>query len=112
MDLEEINNSRPVEFGLKAHQIEMIKNTFSQFPEIEEVWIYGSRARGDFGRASDIDLCIIKPTIDHSTYLKVFSELDELFIPFKFDLTVFDKLTNDKLKESIQKEGVVFKIKN
>jgi len=107
MDLAKMVNVEPVKFGLKAHQIEMIKQVLTKFEQIQEVWIYGSRARGDFGRSSDIDLCI-KDAIDFSVYLSVLTELDELFIPFKFDLVRFDKLDNPKLKANILLDGQIF----
>ena len=107
MDLSKINDFTPVEFGLQPHQINMIRRVFERFPQIQEVWIYGSRSRGDFGRASDIDLCLKDP-VDFGTYSQIFGQLDELFIPFKFDLVRFDELENEKLKENIRREGQVF----
>ncbi len=42
-------------FGLEQKDIDLIRDTFKMFPEIEEVIIYGSRASGDYRSGSDID---------------------------------------------------------
>lgn len=94
-------------FGLKPHQIQMIQKVFVDFPEISEVWLYGSRARGDFQRASDIDFCLFDE-IGFSIYLDILNKLDDLYIPFKFDLTRFKKLDNQNLKNNILKEKKLF----
>jgi len=45
-------------FGLKAKHIAAIRNAFRQYPSIEQVVLYGSRAKGNYRTGSDIDLTI------------------------------------------------------
>lgn len=45
-----------MKFGLKDETIEHVHDVFSRFPQIEEVIIYGSRAKGTYRNGSDIDL--------------------------------------------------------
>ena len=42
----------------RPDMIELTK-VFSKFPEIEEALIYGSRAKGNFKKGSDVDVAVI-----------------------------------------------------
>jgi len=44
--------------GLTEADINCIRTAIEQFPEIEEAVIFGSRAKGTYKKASDIDLAI------------------------------------------------------
>jgi predicted nucleotidyltransferase len=54
--------SLPLQFGLKPSTIECINQVFAQYPEIEQAVLYGSRAKGNYRRGSDIDLTVTYPT--------------------------------------------------
>ena len=45
-------------YGLRDRSYKELLDILSSIPEIEEVLIFGFRARGDFWRASDVDLSI------------------------------------------------------
>lgn len=45
-------------FGLDPKHIAAIQRVFRCFPEIDQVIIYGSRAKGNETKGSDIDLSI------------------------------------------------------
>ena len=45
--------------GLNNTDVEKIKTLFDLYPEIEKVILYGSRAKGTFKPASDIDLTLV-----------------------------------------------------
>ncbi|WP_256201110.1 nucleotidyltransferase domain-containing protein [Thermoanaerobacter thermocopriae] len=47
-----------MKFGLSDKLIDSLKDIFKKYPQIKRVVIYGSRARGDFKPASDIDIAI------------------------------------------------------
>lgn len=47
-----------MKFGLSDIYLEQIKSAVSSIPEIDEVVIYGSRARGDYSPTSDIDITL------------------------------------------------------
>ncbi|MGL5710507.1 MAG: nucleotidyltransferase domain-containing protein, partial [Cetobacterium sp.] len=44
--------------GLKEREIDEIKILHHLFPQINQIIIFGSRARGDYNRTSDIDIAI------------------------------------------------------
>lgn len=53
-----------MKFGLSDIYLEQIKSAVSSIPEIDEVVIYGSRARGDYSPTSDIDITLLM-TVDN-----------------------------------------------
>ncbi|WP_298438887.1 nucleotidyltransferase domain-containing protein [Geobacter sp.] len=53
-------------FGLKRSTVGKITGVFAAVPEIEEVILYGSRAKGNYRKGSDIDLTIKGKGVPHS----------------------------------------------
>lgn len=98
-------------FGLKQQVIDSINECFDQFPQVESVTIYGSRAKGNYKIGSDIDLCIMG-ILDYNNLLKLENQLDELLLPYKIDISVYDKINNSDLLDHIQRVGQVFYRKN
>lgn len=94
--------------GLAIEDIELIREVFSRHENIEKVLIYGSRAMGNYKPASDIDLTLIGSHIDLGLQNEIELELDDLMLPYKFDISVYDKITNSEFLELIQKEGKEF----
>jgi len=97
-----------MDFGFTEKQISLIKDIFSQFPEISEVIIFGSRAMGNYKKGSDVDLAI-KGKIDEKIILKLSRKLnDESPLPHIFDVIKYDDISNEKLKEHISSFGKIF----
>lgn len=94
--------------GLTKEDVDKIKAVFSKYPQIEKVLIYGSRAMGNYKPASDIDLTLIGRNIDLSLKLKIEFELDDLMLPYKFDISIFDKITNPEFIDHINRVGMEF----
>lgn len=94
--------------GLKSSDIERIKAIFSNFSQIEKVLLYGSRAMGNYRPASDIDLTIIGNDIDLTLQQKIELELDDLLLPYKFDISIYNKINNPDFLHSINKTGKLF----
>lgn len=94
-------------YGLKERDIEKIKSVFCEYPEIDKVMIYGSRAKGDYRKNSDIDLSIVGG-VNLDKILSIETKLDDLFLPYEFDLSIFNKIKNIALKEHINRVGLTF----
>ena len=62
-------------FGLSEKTIEIIKKLLSNYPQIKEVKIFGSRAKGNYKPSSDIDLALFG-NIDDKLLRHIASELD------------------------------------
>lgn len=73
--------------------------------EIDKIILFGSRARGDYKRNSDIDLAVFPlPGFNKAGYLA--SDIDDLETLLKIDVVFINKNTDAKLMENIQREGV------
>jgi len=97
-----------MKFGLKDEVITNICNVFSNFAEIEKVIIYGSRAKGNYKNGSDIDLTLFGDGLEYSILSKLDFQLEELYLPYTFDISIFNMISNADLKEHISSVGQVF----
>lgn len=97
-----------MKYGLEDHIIDQIIDRLKNFVFIEKVVIYGSRAKGNFKEGSDIDLCLYGKEIDRSSLLRVELALDDLLLPYTFDLSAYNLLTNPELIAHINRRGIIF----
>ena len=96
------------EFGLPDKTITLIRQTLAAFPAVEKAVLYGSRANGTYRRGSDIDLTLIGDQLDLFLLGKIAGRLDESPIPYQVDLSLWSLIDNVKLREHIERVGVVF----
>lgn len=98
-----------MKYGLRDSTIEMINSVFEKHSQIDEVILYGSRAKGNFKIGSDIDLSIktAKDTSMHFLRL-IKNELEELPMLYSFDVSLYHHISNPALKEHIDRVGKVF----
>jgi predicted nucleotidyltransferase len=97
-----------MEFGLPPATIHKIRNVFSGFPAIERAVIYGSRAKGSYKTGSDIDLTLFGEKLTFDILADVLDTLDELLLPYTFDISLYAKIDNPALREHIDRVGKIF----
>ncbi len=96
-------------FGLDEKTINDIIEILKRYEEVESAKIFGSRARGDYRKASDIDIALFGDNLTFSINTKIFYEIDDLYLPYKIDLINFNSIgSENKIKDIILKEGVEF----
>lgn len=97
-------------FGLEDSIIEKINSIFYQYENIEQVIIYGSRAKGNYKRGSDIDLTIVSESdqLSFSDLAKAENQLDDLMLPYKIDLSLQKQIANPELIDHIDRIGIIF----
>lgn len=98
-------------FGLTDNAIDSIRQVFATNHKVEKVIIYGSRAKGNFHQGSDIDLTILGKEISLNDLNSLSIKLDNLLLPYTFDLSVFEMISNSNLKDHIQRVGKDFYVK-
>lgn len=90
------------ETGIRPIVIEEIRN-FARKNGIKKVVLFGSRARGDHWRASDIDLAVWGGDIQNFAF-----DVDEKTSTLlKYDVIDMDKGVQEELQKSIDREGIV-----
>jgi uncharacterized protein len=97
-----------MKFGLSSTEIAKIIAVFKKYPQIHSVVIYGSRSMGNYKRGSDIDLALMGNPIDLQTLSKISNDLDDLFLPYQFDISCFNDIQNKELVDHIQRRGQIF----
>lgn len=95
-------------FGLPSETLASLRDVFKKYDAIEEVVVYGSRAKGNFRDNSDIDLTLVGKKLTLSLLLEVETEIDDLLLPYKVDLSIKDQIDNPNLIEHIERVGQSF----
>lgn len=88
--------------GIKSVVIKEIRD-FAQKYGMDTVILFGSRARGDYKRVSDIDLAVKGGDLVRFA-LDVQEETSTLL---KFDVVNLDGSIQEELRDSIEKEGKI-----
>lgn len=102
------NNQEKIKFGLRWETIEKINFVFQTFDEIDAAVLYGSRAKGNFKPGSDIDLVLKGERIDLHLLNKISLALDDLLLPYTFDISIYDQISNPDLMDHIVRVGKIF----
>lgn len=97
-----------MKFGLKEETRAKIISVFEKYPEVEEVIIYGSRAKGNYREGSDIDITIKGGKMTASILSRINCQIDELNTPYLFDISIFHQLNSSDLEEHINRAGKMF----
>jgi|AntAceMinimDraft_11_1070367.scaffolds.fasta_scaffold89988_2 predicted nucleotidyltransferase len=93
-------------FGISQRSFGLIREAFQKYPEVEDVLIFGSRAKGTHRPGSDIDLAIIGTKCSEHTALNIAGYLnEEVPIPYFVDVVHYDGLKHQDLKAHIDRVG-------
>lgn len=92
--------------GLHENELNIILEEFKKQPKIEEVILFGSRAKGTFSAGSDVDMVLKGENLELNDMLDLSIDLDNLDLPYKFDLIIFDRIQEPALLEHIERVGI------
>jgi uncharacterized protein len=91
--------------GLRPDELQRIRSVFRRAPDVAEVRLYGSRAKGTCRPGSDIDLALVGVR-DPLRAEAIAEELEELPLPYRFDVKAYDAIGYTPLLEHIARVGV------
>ena len=104
-----MNTPKPIlSFGLSEKTLGSLRAYFASIPEVEQVILYGSMARGDHHKGSDIDFMLIGSGITPRLLSKMDMEIDDLLLPWFIQITDRKMIRDARFLEVVEKEGVVF----
>lgn len=86
-------------------ELEAIRRVLSRHPAVTGAILFGSRAKGTALPASDIDLAL-EGIEDPLQAEAIASELDELPLPYTFDVKALASIRHRPLREHIERVGV------
>ena len=93
------------EIGIKSNDMEKIQMIFRNYSNVEQVILFGSRAKGNYKTYSDIDIALIGTDLNLTVQQKIENDLDDLLLPYKFDVSIFHKIGNQDLIAHINRVG-------
>ena len=85
------------QYGLSEMNGKRIIDVLSRFSEVEEAVLFGSRAKSNYRRGSDIDIAV-KGTISKDVLSALLVAFDETVLPYFVDIVVYEHITNLALK--------------
>jgi predicted nucleotidyltransferase len=91
--------------ALAPREFSLLAAVFRAHPEISEVRLFGSRAKGDHSPYSDVDIALWG-RISSVQAEAIAAELDELPLPYHFDVVAFDMIKLQALREHIERVGI------
>lgn len=95
-----------MKFGLTDREYDEIKILYFLFPNIDNIIVFGSRARGDHKKTSDIDLAL-KGNLSHLDIVKIRDYFEDSRLPYIVDVVVYDKVSSEDFKKNIDEEGIL-----
>src|SRR5260370_12418711 len=91
---------------LRDNDLAALRGTFSRFPSVREVRIFGSRANGNARRASDLDLAVFAPDATPDEWARLCEELERTPVIYELEIVRAERTVNSRLREKIEREGV------
>ncbi|MEW6221572.1 MAG: nucleotidyltransferase domain-containing protein [Thermodesulfobacteriota bacterium] len=98
-------------YGLAGETLERIVAVLSRHQSVERAVLYGSRAKGTHRPGSDIDLALSGAGLDLQSLNRICLDLDDLLLPYTFDVSLLDRMVNPQLKAHIERVGQEFYVR-
>jgi predicted nucleotidyltransferase len=92
--------------GIDHEELQNIVQIIKKCAKIEEAILFGSRAKGNYSDGSDIDIALKGNRVRLNDMLNLSIELDDLELPYKFDLVIYSRIKEQTLKDHIDRVGI------
>lgn len=93
-------------YGLKDIELAKLNEVFAANKRIERVVLYGSRAKGNYKPFSDVDITLEGDELTHTDLSRLSLAIDDLLLPYQFDISIFHTLKNEALIDHIRRMGI------
>lgn len=93
-------------YGLTDNDIDAFVGVIADNTKVKEIILFGSRAKGNYSQASDIDLALVGDDLRITDITNSLLDLDNLYLPFKFDVIIYNRINEPALREHIINCGV------
>ena len=97
-----------MKYGLSERTLATLDSIFRKYPGIKQAVLYGSRAKGNYRKGSDIDLSLkTGDSFSFTNLLRIANDFDDSDIPYFVEVSLYDTLSNLDLKNHIDRVGKV-----
>lgn len=93
-------------YGLTDIELQKLTAVFASNKHIEKAILYGSRAKGNFKPFSDVDIALVGDALTRNDLNHTLMEIDDLLLPYMFDISIFHTLRNEALIKHIKSVGI------
>ncbi|MDR1560218.1 MAG: nucleotidyltransferase domain-containing protein [Clostridiales bacterium] len=98
------------DFGISKEVLDSVINIITQNPRVLRAVIFGSRAKGNYKKYSDIDLALFGITQPEAEDISEI--LNNLDVIYNFDVRSYDDIQNEELRRHIDRRGKTIRSKN
>lgn len=103
--------SRPANtYGVTQKHIDMLTEVFANIPSLCQVWLFGSRARGDYKLKSDFDLLILTTDTSetkHPTINELDYAIDQSDFWYSVDIKELSQITDPIFAKEIARDKIL-----
>ncbi len=94
-------------FGIENHIIQMIRLELSKHNEISDAVIFGSRAKGNYKKGSDIDIAVKGSLVSFDLVARLKTGFNQkTTIPYHVDIVHYEEISNRDLIQHIDRVGI------
>ena len=93
-------------YGLTDKETAIMDSLFAKTPHLDSVILYGSRAKGNYRKYSDVDITLTGNGLTLSDQFKLEDLLYESDLPYFFDVSILPQITNPDLIDHIKRRGI------
>jgi predicted nucleotidyltransferase len=90
---------------LPPEELRQVLEVFRRYPAVSAVKLFGSRAKGTHRPYSDVDLAVFGP-LGPLEGEAIALDLEDLLLPYKFDVVPMAHLEHAALREHIERVGI------
>ena len=92
-------------FPLAPNELDLVQSVFRKYPEALSVVLFGARAKGAHTKYSDVGF-VISGSVTALGAEAIGAELDELPLPYRFDVQSLPAIKHRPLLEHIRRVGI------
>lgn len=93
-------------YGLPEKDLESVISIIRNNFKVDEIILFGSRAKGNFEKGSDVDIAIKGKELILNDLLNISIEVDELLLPYNFDILIYNRIEENDLIDHIKRVGI------
>ena len=94
-------------YGLSDKEFDEMTAIFSKCKNLEKVILYGSRAKGNYKKFSDVDITLEGDNLTLADLFQIQDLLYESDLPYTYDVSIFSSITNPDLIDHIRRRGIL-----
>ena len=94
-------------YGMEDDELQLMNDTFAKTANLQQVILYGSRAKGNNRPFSDVDITLIGDSLTDDDLADVAFRLSESSLPYFCDVSLFSRLDNPALIDHIKRRGKI-----